>query len=139
MHGAADERAPGSAPEPEMNWLRVIIGTQALLLGAGLPILAVYLTVKWIAEWRGVWRLAATVPIMLVGAWLVVLLATSPGSHTLWPFELAAVGVVGALYRVSFFLINTILIIFWRFSNFTESHWVKIVWEKNHFSTMTRH
>ena len=92
-----------------MNWFRVIIGTQVLLVGIGLPILAVYLTVTWITQWRGAWRLAAAVPIGLVGAWVIVLLATSPGSHTLWPLELAFVGVVGALYLLVIWCVRTLV------------------------------
>lgn len=61
-----------------------------------------------IRVWQGMWRWLAAAPLILVGADLVLILASTaidPTSHNLWPLELlfiAAVGlpVVGLLWLV---------------------------------------
>ena len=51
-----------------------------------------------IRAWQGVWRWLAAVPLVLVGADLVLILvstAVDPTSHNLWPLELLFVTVIG--------------------------------------------
>jgi len=69
-----------------------------LLVAAALPTLAVWLSVKWSRAWRGGWRAAALLPVIVLGAWTVTLFLSWPDEHTLWPFELLVLGVPLAVY-----------------------------------------
>jgi hypothetical protein len=51
-----------------------------------------------IRAWQGVWRWLAAAPLMLVGADLVLILASTavdPTSHNLWPLELLFIATIG--------------------------------------------
>jgi hypothetical protein len=51
-----------------------------------------------IRVWQGVWRWLAAAPLLLVGADLVLILASTaidPTSHNLWPLELAMLALIG--------------------------------------------
>ena len=51
-----------------------------------------------IRAWHGVWRWLAAAPLLLAGADLVLILASTaidPTSHNLWPLELAMILVLG--------------------------------------------
>jgi hypothetical protein len=51
-----------------------------------------------IAAWRGIWRWLAAGPLLLAGADLILILASTaidPTSHNLWPLELAMILVLG--------------------------------------------
>ena len=71
-----------------------------LLLGVGLVLLGA----RALLRWRGVWRWAALVPLVLVfGVVLKIVMEVraDPTSHNLWPFEvLFAVIAAGALLGV---------------------------------------
>lgn len=43
-------------------------------------------------RWRGGWRIAAAIPLLVVGAWsarIVFEVTRDPTSHNLWPLEIA--------------------------------------------------
>ncbi len=69
-----------------------------LLIAAALPTLAVWLSVRWSRAWRGGWRAAALMPLVVLAAWLVTLFISWPEEHTLWPFELLVLGIPLLLY-----------------------------------------
>ena len=62
-----------------------------------IPIAAVVLAAR---RWRGVWRVAAVIPLAVVGLWTLSLLLSWPHEHTLWPFELLVYGVVCLAYML---------------------------------------
>lgn len=83
------------------------VGAGAWLFFAGFMLAVLALLVAGLAwpvwgmwKWRGGWRMAATVPAVLMG--FVVLriafdTARDPTSHNLWPFEVLQFGVVSVL------------------------------------------
>lgn len=61
------------------------------LLGVVLPIVAV-------RRWRGIWRVAAALPLLAMGGMVLVIMigvAFDPTSHNLWPLSLLLVALVG--------------------------------------------
>ncbi len=84
------QAAMDSADDGDDWWaLLAVCGMMALgIVGLVVPVVA-------ICKWKGGWRVAAMVPAVLVGfvvLRVVVGIAMDPGSHNLWPFELAMVG-----------------------------------------------
>lgn len=77
------------------------IGGAVVFVAAAPTILTVWLTVRWSRAWTGVWRAAALVPVAVLTAWIVTLFLSWPHEHTLWPFELAALGVPVLLYLLA--------------------------------------
>ncbi len=69
-----------------------------LLIAAAPPILVVWLSVRWSRVWRGGWRAAALLPLVVLAAWTVTLFLSWPDEHTLWPFELLVYGLPLLLY-----------------------------------------
>jgi hypothetical protein len=51
-----------------------------------------------IRAWQGMWRWLAAAPLLLVGADVLLILASTaidPTSHNLWPLELLFISVIG--------------------------------------------
>lgn len=69
-----------------------------LLIAVTPPVLVVWLSVRWSRAWRGGWRAAALLPLIVLAAWTVTLFLSWPGEHTLWPFELLVYGLPLLLY-----------------------------------------
>jgi hypothetical protein len=70
------------------------VATLALLFGG----IAIPLRAMW--KWRGGWRMAAAVPIALMGfvvARIIIGTPIDPTSHKLWPFEILMWGTVSLL------------------------------------------
>ena len=54
-----------------------------------------------IANWKGIWRILAAIPIIgIVGAAIKIFIdgSANPTSHNLWPFEILIVGGIGFLF-----------------------------------------
>jgi hypothetical protein len=68
-------------------------------------LLAIVLCTRYAIRWRGRWRAAALVPLVLLVAWLIAVLLRWPSEHTLWPLELILYGPAALAY---------ILIVRWR-------------------------
>ncbi len=67
-------------------------------MAAALPAVAVWLSVRWSRAWRGGWRVAALLPLVVLAGWIVILFVSWPEEHTLWPFELLVLGIPLLLY-----------------------------------------
>lgn len=70
-----------------------MIHADVLLLGAvALAVLALLGLEVWaLLRWRGGWRLAAAIPLLVVGAWSARIafdVTSDPTSHNLWPLEI---------------------------------------------------
>jgi hypothetical protein len=68
-----------------------------MLAVAALGIAGIAAPLWAIRRWRGGWRVAATVPALMVGFVVLRILfdtAGDPTSHNLWPFEILQVGVL---------------------------------------------
>ena len=63
-----------------------------------LPVGAIVLGVWYGIRWRGRWRAAALVPVVLLLAWMAAVALRWPSEHTLWPFELLLYGPVALAY-----------------------------------------
>ncbi len=70
-----------------------------------LSLIAIVLCTRYAIRWRGWWRAAALVPLVLLVAWLVAVLLRWPSEHTLWPLELMLYGPAALAY---------VLIVRWR-------------------------
>jgi hypothetical protein len=74
------------------------IGFMVLVLSIG--VLAIGVPVWTMVRWRGGWRVAAAIPVALIGfviLRIVVDTARDPTSHNLWPFEILQAGIVALL------------------------------------------
>jgi hypothetical protein len=71
-----------------------------VIIVMAIPIAAVVLAVLAARRWRGAWRIAAVIPLVVVGLWTLSLLIGWPYEHTLWPFELLVYGVVCLAYML---------------------------------------
>lgn len=71
-----------------MEWWRVALATLTVSVAVALPVVAGYLSVRWIRSWRGLWRAAAAVPFVATGAWAITVVLGWPYDHNLFPFEL---------------------------------------------------
>jgi len=68
----------------------VVLVAALVIAGLALPLHAVW-------QWRGAWRLAAALPVGLIGsvvARVLVDVARDPKSHNLWPFEVLQAAVI---------------------------------------------
>ena len=63
-----------------------------------LSVSAIVLGVSYGIRWRGWWRAAALVPVVLLIAWAAAVLLGWPSDHTLWPFELRLYGPLALAY-----------------------------------------
>ncbi|NJM92762.1 MAG: hypothetical protein HC861_09180 [Rhodospirillaceae bacterium] len=71
---------------------------EALVIIASIAIVVLGPQIWAIRAWQGVWRWLAAAPLLLVGADVVLILASTaidPTSHNLWPLELAMIAVIG--------------------------------------------
>lgn len=81
-----------------LAWGMVVLGIAGLVV----PLVA-------IRKWEGGWRVAAMVPVVLVGfvvLRIVVGIAMDPSSHNLWPFELAMVGGLSSALMLLFVVVR---------------------------------
>jgi hypothetical protein len=68
-----------------------LLGLLVIPLLFGIPLLVLALCVVAVVRWKGGWRYAGGLPLVLFGIWLVMFLidvARDPTSHNLWPFEM---------------------------------------------------
>lgn len=71
---------------------------EALVIVVSVAVVVLGPQIWAIRAWQGVWRWLAAAPLMLVGADLVLILASTavdPTSHNLWPLELLFIAVIG--------------------------------------------
>lgn len=68
--------------------------TQVLVLPVGAIVLGVWYGIRW----RGRWRAAALVPVVLLLAWMAAVALSWPSDHNLWPFELLLYGPLALAY-----------------------------------------
>lgn len=90
-------RAAARAAEPAPGVLSHLLFFAGSLLFVALVILAYWLPIRWIRRWRGAWRLAAAaclLPVTLSIVNITLGLMSDPGSHNLFPFEIAIAGAV---------------------------------------------
>lgn len=90
-------RAAARAAEPPPSLFSHLLFFAGSLLFVALVILAYWLPIRWIRRWSGAWRLAAAaclVPITLSIVNITLGLMSDPGSHNLFPFEIAIAGAI---------------------------------------------
>ena len=98
---AEDERLQREAYEQRMSTPpgegESLFFSGFMLAIVGLGIAGVALPVRAIRRWRGGWRVAAALPVAMIGFVVLRIVfdtAADPTSHNLWPFELLQVGVL---------------------------------------------
>jgi hypothetical protein len=133
VHVTGGEQAPGSEAEPD--WVArlkaadaerqrlayqayanrpVAPGTSLLVALFMVGVLALgvggfVLPVRALVRWRGGWRLAAVVPMALMGfvvLRLIVGVCIDPTSHNLWPFEMLMVGLLSVVVMATLMLLR---------------------------------
>ena len=71
---------------------------EPLVIVASIAVVVLGPQIWAIRAWQGVWRWLAAAPLLLVGADVVLILASTavdPTSHNLWPLELLFIAVIG--------------------------------------------
>ncbi len=105
------ERIRQSASEP------VRASDMALFSGFMLLVLALLIAgIAWpirsVWKWRGGWRIAAAIPLALMGFVVLRIVfdtARDPTSHNLWPFEILMYGVVAVIIVAALTLARRVL------------------------------
>jgi hypothetical protein len=90
-------RAAARAAEPPPSLFSHLLFFAGSLLFVALVILAYWLPIRWIRRWQGAWRIAAAaclIPITLSIVNITLGLMSDPGSHNLFPFEIAIAGAI---------------------------------------------
>jgi len=65
-----------------------------VIIAMAIPVATIALAVIGVLAWKGPWRIAAAIPLMLVVLWVLSLATSWPYEHTLWPLELLVYGLV---------------------------------------------
>lgn len=84
---------PVSTSDTAFMWVFMLVVLGLLVTGLGAPLWSVW-------KWRGVWRVAAAVPAVIMGIVIMRILidtARDPTSHNLWPFEILMWGGASAV------------------------------------------
>ena len=91
LHAAMSKAERANAEMDSSGFGTMLLGMLIMPLLFGIPLLAIVLCIVAMILWKGIWRLAGGVPLVLFGIWLVNFLidvTKDPTSHNLWPFEL---------------------------------------------------
>ena len=83
----------------EWQW-NLLIALIVLLVTAA----SAALTLAAIKQWSRGWRIGATIPLLVLLAWLIVIAVSrllSEESHQLWPFEIFAWAMLNMIYMVA--------------------------------------
>lgn len=84
-----------------------------LIAGAAIGIpLGLFLPAWGMIRWRGLWRLACAPPLLALGfvvGRIVIETSRDPGSHNLWPFEIAYIALPSAAYIGGLLLLRYLL------------------------------
>jgi len=78
-----------------------VLAAGFMLLTLAVGVLGLAAPVWGVRRWRGGWRVAAAVPLVIMGLVvlrIVVETAADPTSHNLWPFEILMTGAVSVVF-----------------------------------------
>ena len=85
----------------------VVLFNGFMLVMLALGVLGFAAPVQGVRRWRGGWRVAAAVPIVMMAfvvLRLVVGVAADPTSHNLWPFEILQAGALSMVFMLVLFV-----------------------------------
>ena len=100
-----DPQAAAQSAEWFWNLVISLIVITISAASAALPLAA-------IKQWTGSWRIAATVPLVVLLLWVTIIVVArldSSDAHRLWPFEIFAWAMLNMIYMVAVMTVKRVL------------------------------